>query len=254
MKDREQWLTKTLLVLADTLISDFDVVEFLSLLADRLSELVEGADVGLVLVDQQGRLRVMGSSVERLRLLELFEVQSSEGPCLDCYRTGKAVVNVDLTGSSRRWPRFTPMARSGGYRMAHALPMRLREQVIGAANLLHPAPVMLGDRDLSVAQALADVATIGILQERAIRSATDLSQQLQGALNSRVVIEQAKGAVADRADVDMDTAFAWLRGYARVNGLRLTDVADAVVNRTLGVEILHTSAVRADDSNPDPAA
>lgn len=253
MQDREQWLAATLVALADTLTGDFDAFEFLSTLVERIQELIDASEVGLVLVDRQGRLRVMASSTERMRLLELFEVQTNEGPCLDGYRSGEAVLNVDLDGTGARWPVFTPMARSAGFRMVHALPMRLRDQVIGAANIFHSTLVTIGEDDAHLAQALADVATIGLLQERAVHGATDLAGQLQRALNERVVIEQAKGAVAERAGVDMDTAFGWLRRYARSNSLRLADVALAVVERTLSVEALRgTSAGSVDTHRGEP--
>jgi GAF domain-containing protein len=150
-------------------------------------------------------------------------VQTDEGPCLDCFRSGAPVLNVDLESAPTRWPVFGPMARTAGFRTVHALPTRLRDQVIGAANIFHVAPVTVGDCNAHLAQALADVATIGLLQERAVRRVTDLSEQLQRALNSRIVVEQAKGAVAERAGVDMDTAFGWLRGYARRHHQRLAD-------------------------------
>jgi GAF domain-containing protein len=242
MQNREQWMAETLVALADTMIADFDVIEFLSTLVERVQELIDASEVGLVLADLQGHLRVMASSSERMRLLEVFEVQTTEGPCLDCYRSGHAIVNVDLDTTLERWPVFTPMAREAGFRVVHALPMRLRDQVIGAANVFHATAVTLGDRDIHLAQALVDVATIGLLQERAVRGATVLVEQLQGALNSRVVIEQGKGAVAENAGVDMDTAFAWLRVYSRQNNLRLADVALAVVERSLPVEELRITA------------
>lgn len=238
MQDREEWLADTLVGLADTLIDDFDVIEFLSTLAERLVELLGATEVGLVLADPQGRLRVMAASTERMRMLDLFEVQSNEGPCLECYRSGEPVLNVELDSALARWPVFTPMARSAGFHAVHALAMRLRDQVIGAVNIFHTAQVAMSERDAHLAQALADVATIGLLQERAVRHATDLSEQLQRALNSRVVIEQAKGVVAERATVDMDTAFSWLRGYARENNRRLAEVAGAVVERSLAVDVL----------------
>lgn len=238
MDDRDEWLAATLVTLADTLITDFDIVEFLSSLAERIVELLDAAEVGLVLADFQGHLRVMASSTERMRLLDLFEVQTSEGPCSDCYRSGQPVLNVDLEGSLARWPVFTPMARAAGFRTVHAVPMRLRDEVIGAANIFHSERAIISERDSRLTQALADVATIGLLHERALRHATDLSEQLQRALNSRVAIEQAKGAVAERAGVDMDVAFGWLRRYARSNSLRLADVAVAVVERALPVEAL----------------
>lgn len=250
MQEREEWLAATLVSLADTLITDFDIVEFLSSLAERIVELLDAAEVGLVLADFQGHLRVMASSTERMRLLDLFELQTSEGPCSDCYRSGQPVLNVDLEGSLARWPVFTPMARAAGFRTVHALPMRLRDEVIGAANIFHAEPAIISERDRHLTQALVDVATIGLLHERALRHATDLSGQLQRALNSRVAIEQAKGAIAERTGVDMDVAFGWLRRYARSNSLRLADVAVAVVERTLPVEALMPTPTSTSPPNP----
>jgi GAF domain-containing protein len=254
MLDREEWLADTLVELADTLVADFDVVDFLVTLAERLVELLEASEVGLVLADPQGHLRVMAASTERMRLVDLFEVQSSEGPCLDCYRTGQPVLSVDLEGPTP-WPVFAAMARDAGFLCVHAIPMRLRNQVIGAANIFHETTVTLSDEDVHLAQALVDVATIGLLQERAVRHASDLAEQLQGALNSRVVIEQAKGAVSERAGVDMDIAFAWLRSYARDHRMRLADVSAAVVGRTLSVEVVgaaRTDATAHDGEEPGP--
>jgi GAF domain-containing protein len=248
MPDREQWLADTLVGLADTLVADFDVIDFLSRLAERIQELIDASEVGFVLVDPRGNLRVMASSTERSRLLELFEVQASEGPCSDCYRNGEAIVNVDLETTAARWPMFTPMALEAGFRTVHALPMRLREREIGAANIFHGSTVVMTDHDLHLAQALVDVATIGILQERAVRGATGLAEQLQSALNSRVVIEQAKGVIAEHAAVDMDIAFGWLRDYARGNNLHLAEAALAVVERALPVTALTgATAISMDD-------
>ena len=238
IEDREQWLAETFKAQADTLIDDFDVIEFLSTLVHRIQELLEASEVGLMLDDQRGTLRVMASSTERMRLLELLEVQASQGPCFDCYSSGEAVLNVDLGASFTRWPDFTPMARASGFRSVHALPMRLRGQVIGAVNIFHTNPTTLIDRDTDLAQALADIATIGLLQERIHRATRELAAQLQNALSRRVVIEQAKGTVAERAGVDLDIAFGWLCDYARQNHLHLSDVACGVVTHTLPFETL----------------
>lgn len=252
MQDREEWLADTLVGLADTLVADFDVIDFLSTLTERLVELLGAAEVGLVLADPQGNLRVMAATTERMRMLDLFEVQTNEGPCLDCYRSGEPVLNIGLDSALARWPVFAPMARDSGFVAVHALALRLRDQVIGAVNIFHTDPVTIGDREIHLAQALTDVATIGLLQERAVRRASDLSEQLQRALNSRVVIEQAKGVVAERASVDMDTAFGWLRGYARSNNRRLAEVASDVVERTLPVGTLRTAAAAAGPRHADP--
>jgi GAF domain-containing protein len=180
-----------------------------------------------------GDLRVMASSSETMRLLELFELQAEEGPCLDCYRTGQAVVNQDLAAVDGRWPRFVAEALAAGFHSVHALPMRLRGTVIGALNLFHIDPGEMRKADVDAAQALADVATIAILQHRATVEVQVLNEQLNQALNSRIVIEQAKGMVAERKAVDMEEAFVTLRSYARNHNLRLADVARDVIAGTL---------------------
>ena len=224
--------------LADTLVDDFDVVELLTLLADRCVEVLDVAAAGLMLVAPDGDLRVVASSSEAMRVLELFELQSQEGPCLDCYRTGEPVVNQDLATVNGRWPRFAAEALEAGFRSVHALPMRLRGTVIGALNLFHVEPGEMRQADVDAAQALADVATIAILQHRAALEAKLVNEQLNHALNSRIVIEQAKGMVAERAGLDMDQAFTALRNHARNHNLRLVDVAHDVIDGTLAASAL----------------
>jgi GAF domain-containing protein len=226
-------LARTLVELADTLVADFDVVELLTRLTDRCVEVLDVGAAGLMLVSLQGDLRVMASSSEAARLLELFEVQSQEGPCLDCYRTGQPVVNQDLATVNGRWPRFAAEALAAGIHAVHALPMRLRGNVIGALNLFHTEPVQMREADVEAAQALADVATIAILQHRAALEAQVLNEQLNHALNSRIVIEQAKGVIAERQGLDMEQAFARLRAHARNHNRRLAEVAFDVINGTL---------------------
>src|SRR5665213_1271144 len=214
MPDREATLARTLVRLADTLVADFDVVDLLTILADRCVEVLEVDAAGLMLVAPDGDLRVMASSSEAMRVLELFELQAEEGPCLDCYRTGQPVVNQDLAKLNGRWPRFAAEALAAGFQSVHALPLRLRGTVIGAPNLFHVSPGEMQDADIEAAQALADVATIGILHHRAALDATILNDQLQNALNSRIVIEQAKGMVAEREGLGMEQSFARLRAHA----------------------------------------
>ena len=214
---------------ADTLVEDFDLIEFLHLLSDRAVSLVDAAAVGLMLADQRGRLEFMAGSDENVRMVELFQVQNQEGPCLDAFRTGEAVVNVDLGAAAGRWPRFAPRAAAAGFRSVHAFPLRLRDQVIGALNVFGHDAGELEPSSVPIMQALADVATIGLLQEREIRRGEQLTEQLQGALNSRIVIEQAKGAVAQAQGVSVDEAFDAMRAYARTNNRRLGDVAHMVV-------------------------
>jgi GAF domain-containing protein len=229
---RESVLARTLVELADTLVDDFDVVDLLTRLADRCVEVLDADAAGIMLAAPDDRLRVMASSSETMRLLELFEIQTQEGPCLDAHRTGLAIVNQNLASVNGRWPRFAAEALAAGFHSVHALPMRLRGSVIGALNLFRAGPGEMGRADIEVAQAFADVATIAILQHRAALEAQVVSDQLTYALNSRIVIEQAKGMVAERLNLDMERSFTALRNHARSHNLRLADVANAVVAGT----------------------
>jgi transcriptional regulator with GAF, ATPase, and Fis domain len=218
-------LSNTFIELADTMVADFDVIDFLHLLTDRSVALLGASAAGVMLADPRGELRVAAASTEEAGLLELFQLQNDQGPCLECFRTGQPVTASDLAGPAQRWPRFAQAAAQAGFRTVEALPMRLRDQVIGALNLFRAAPGGLDPADLRIGQALADVATIGLLHERNVRRRETVAEQLQGALNSRVIIEQAKGKLAERLSIDMDRAFTMLRDYARNSNQRLTDVA-----------------------------
>ena len=233
---REALLARTFVDLVDTLVDDFDVVELLTLVADRCVEVLDVSAAGLMLVAPEGDLRVVAFSSEAVRVVELFELQAEEGPCLDAYRTGSAIVNQNLTKVQDRWPNFTPVALEAGFKSVHALPMRLRGVIIGALNLFRAEEGDMEELDVVAAQALADVATIAILHHRAASEAQIVNEQLTLALNSRIVIEQAKGVLAERVGLDMDHAFARLRKHARDHNLRLVDVAHGVVNGTLKVE------------------
>ncbi len=219
---------------ADTLVDDFGIIEFLSRVTTHTSHLASAAAAGVLLADHQGRLQLMAASSEEARTLEIFQAQTVEGPCQDCFRQGEPVVNADLAAASDRWPRFAPRALEAGFRSVHAFPMRLRGQVIGALNMFGGEPGRMQTEDARVVQALADIATIGLLQERAVRHGEVLTEQLQTALNSRIVIEQAKGALAQIHDCTPDEAFALLRDWARRNHQRLADVADGVINDPAG--------------------
>lgn len=226
---REALLARTLVELADTLVADFDVVELLSLMADRCVEVLDVQAAGLMLAAPDGQLRLMASSSAVMRCLELFELQAHEGPCLDCHRTGEPIVNHDLAAVGGRWPQFSAEALDAGFRSVHALPMRLRGTVIGALNLFHKNAGSLRSEDVDAAQAFADVATIAILQHQAALEGRALNVQLQNALNSRIIIEQAKGIVAEREGFDMERAFAVLRNHSQNHELRLADVAESVI-------------------------
>jgi len=235
---REALLSETFVALADTLVVDFDVVEFLSLLTERCVELFDAEAAGVMLAAPGDVLQLMASSSERMRLIELFELQGDEGPCPECYRSGEAVGEPDLTTTGGRWPGFTAEAMEAGFRAVYAVPMRVRGNVIGALNLFRNHAGALPEADLRAAQALADVATLGILQHRIQSDSRSLSEQLHHALNSRVVIEQAKGMLAERSKVGVDEAFSVLRGYARRHRRHLSEVAREVTDGTLSADAL----------------
>jgi GAF domain-containing protein len=215
---------------ADTLVDEFDVIDFLHNLTVHAAGVSEADAAGLMLTDQMGRLRFMAASTPNAETLELFQLQNSEGPCLDCFTRGAPVVNADLAHAAPRWPNFAPRAIELGYQSVHAFPMRLREHIIGALNLFGSTDALFDAADVRVVQALADVATIALMQERTIRRAEELTEQLQSALTSRIVIEQAKGAVAALEGITTDDAFELLRNRARSSQKRLVDVAQAVLD------------------------
>ncbi len=230
---RERQLVKAFVELADTLVEEFDLVEFLSGLVERVVELGIASETGILLVDETGNLQVMAASHERTHLLELFQIQNHEGPCQDCYTTGQPVGVIDLEHERDRWPRFTPQALASGFRSAQAVPLRLRGTVLGAMNLfLTYAGGVDGDSQ-AVVQAMADVATIGLLQQREIHRAHTVQAQLQHALHSRISIEQAKGILSEQAELHLDDAFSVLRDYARGNNLKLATLANNIVAGTI---------------------
>ncbi|GAA2908637.1 transcriptional regulator [Actinoplanes cyaneus] len=232
-----QQLAAAFVEIADTLVDEFNVVDYMHMLTERVAGLTEAAAVGMLLAGHHGRLEFIAGTDENVTLVELFVLQNEEGPCLEAFRTGEPVVNVDLGDAAARWPRFAPLAVGAGFQSVHAFPMRLRQQVIGALNVFGDAA---GDDfatgDVAIMQALADAATIGLLQERAVTRSEAVSEQLQAALNSRIVIEQAKGAAAQMHNVSVDEAFTLIRDYARHHNRRLTEVAHAVITdrQTLG--------------------
>jgi hypothetical protein len=224
----EALLVRTLVELTDSLVDDFDVVDLLTLLSDRSVEILDVAAAGVMLGTPDGGLQVVASSSEAMRTLELFQLQSDEGPCVDCFRTGLPVVNVDLSAQSSRWPNFTPRGVAAGFRSVHSLPMHLRGRTVGAMNMFRSDEGSLRPDDVTAGQALADVATIVIIQHRAALDAQTLTGQLQQALNSRVIIEQAKGKISESLGISVDEAFHRLRRHARNHNLRLTSLADQI--------------------------
>jgi GAF domain-containing protein len=230
---KENLLIRTLVELADNLVEDFDVVDLLSHLADRCVEVLDVTAAGVMLAPPSGALQVVASSSETMRVLELYELQADQGPCLDCYATGEAVVNVDLLTAESLWPQFAPQAADAGFRSVHALPLRLRGLTIGALNLFRSDEGALDAAEATAAQGLADIATIAIIQHRVTIDAQRLNSQLSEALNSRITIEQAKGKISQAANVDMDRAFQMLRHHARSHNLRLSDLATDVAAGTM---------------------
>jgi hypothetical protein len=227
---REQRLVETFVDLADTLVEDFDVIEFLQTLAGRCVQLLDVDAAGLMLIDQRGHLHAAAASAENARLLELFELQADAGPCVDCCRTGIPVINADLDARAEQWPRFAEAARAAGFTAVHALPLRLRGTVIGALNLFCADARTLSAADVGTGQAMADVATMGILAQRTVHQSELLAAQLEHALSSRIAIEQAKGVLAERRHITVDQAFDQLRSHARRNNLRLSDLAGQVAD------------------------
>ncbi len=232
---RESLLTRTFVQLADTLVDDFDVIDLLTTLARRCPEVLDVSAAGLMLANPDGNLCVVASSSEAIRLVELFEVQAQEGPCFDCFRTRLPVLNHHLDATARHWPRFEEFALNAGFRSVHALPMRLRSEVIGALNLFCTDQHHLEEDDAVTAQALADVATISILHHRAFLESQLVNAQLTHALESRIVIEQAKGALAERTGLDLGAAFSRMRNHARHHNLKLADIAHGVLDGTVSI-------------------
>lgn len=222
-------LAETFVDLADSLVDDFDVVDLLNLLVERCSDLLDVNACGLLFADVQGQLRVAASSSESARLLDLYQLQNEEGPCFECYHTGQPV-SAELSEATSRWPKFTAAAIREGFHCALALPMRLRERVIGALNLFDARAGSLADPTIvRVGQAMADVATIAILQGQRGRQRDLLNEQLQIALTSRVTIEQAKGVLSASLDIEMEEAFARIRQRSRDERRRLVEVAEEVL-------------------------
>src|SRR6266487_1637840 len=233
---REGRLARASVEFSDTLVSDYDVVEFLARLCQRFVKVMEVSAAGAVLTDRRGRLRVAAASTDTVAALETLQVQRWQGPCVDAYRCGRRVAVPDLRRVRGRWPVFTPWALEAGVAAVCAFPMRLRADRIGALNVFQATPGELGEAAVQAGQALADVATIAIVQGRAAQDAARLARQLEHALESRVVVEQAKGVLAERLGVDPDAAFMRLRRYGRVRGLHLTELARRVVDGSITLE------------------
>jgi GAF domain-containing protein len=228
----EALLARAFVRLADTLVSDFDIVDFLYGLSVNSREILRADAAGVMLTDGRGRLRVIASSEERMRLLELFELQGAQGPCLDAFSSG-AALQAGASDSRARWPVFAPHASEVGFQRMCAVPLRVRDDVIGALNLFRSSDEAFTDTEMDIAQAMAEIAAVALIQERALREHNLLIEQLQTALNSRVIIEQAKGMLAEYLTVTVDEAFLLIRTYTRNRNRKLAEVANEIVERQL---------------------
>ena len=235
MTTREELITETLVQLADTLVSDYDPTEMFYLLVDSCRSVLEVEQAGLMLKDPSGGLQVVAATSEATHVVELLQIQNDEGPCLDAVKSGERVITGPLSDqeASERWPRLVEAALRAGFHAVAALPMRLRQDTLGGLNLFFSEHRPPEDRDISVAQAFADIASIAILHNRATEDSRVVIDQLQYALDSRIVIEQAKGRVAEHANLDVDAAFTMIRQHARSNNLRLSNVASDLISGTL---------------------
>ena len=234
--ERQADINRSFVALASSLVNGYDVVDLLSQLTEDCARLLDIASAGLLLADGRGLLHVVAASSERTRLLEVHQLQRAEGPCRDCFLTGAPVSVADLGAHHARWPSFVPTAQALGFASVHALPMRLRDSRLGALGLFGTDVGALAPEDLALGQALADVASVALVQDRAASDRSAVNEQLQTALTSRVLLEQAKGVLAQLGDLDMADAFAVVRRYARDRNLRLTEVAAAVVDRSISAQ------------------
>lgn len=232
---RETRLNAAFVKLADTLIDDYDIVDLLHTLVEECTDIFDVQAGGLMLANSDGELQLVASTSEKADLVEIMQLNAGQGPCVECFKTGKPVAIADIANSGDSWPAFRTEALKQGFKSIYATPLRLRGQTIGTLNLLSISVGVLNERDALAAQALSDVATIGILQERLAKERGIVADQLQRALDSRVLIEQAKGVLSEFASINVDEAFNTMRAYARSHNMRLHDVADGIVGRTISI-------------------
>ena len=230
---REEQIIATFVELADTMLEDFDIVEFLHRLLERAVELLSCAEAGLLLANAEGALQVMASSSQRSEALELLQSESGRGPCVESYLGSQTVFSEDLEMDRKRWPVFAEAALGSGIGSVHSIPMRVQGETIGTFNLFRSKVGRIGPHDLPLGQGLADISAVAILQERATRERRGIVQQLEHALGSRVLIEQAKGILAERAHASIDAAFLGIRAYSRSHNRRLIEVAGDIVENRL---------------------
>ena len=233
VNEREAEIIRTFATLADSLVGGFDAVDLLQTLVERSAALLDATDAGILLADGTGRLEVVASTDERAQLVELMQLGHDGGPCVECFTSGVAVSIPNIGALHDRWPLFRSAAVAQGFHALHAVPLRLRDKTIGSLNLFRDQAGELAEFDIVAAQALADVATIGILQERAVRESDVVTRRLQRALDSRVIIEQAKGVVAYVSEVSVDEAFRLIRAYARDQQRGIVEVASDIIDRRI---------------------
>lgn len=224
-------LAEVFVEVADTRDDEFDLAAFLQLVTARAAEIAPSDAAGLLLADAHGRLQFVAGSDEATAMLELFQLQHHEGPCLECFHSGVPVANANLAEATDRWPRFAPAALAAGFQSVHAIPLRRPDSdTVGAVSLMDTQPGRLASDDIQIMQSLGAVVTIRLLQERAIHGAHVLNDQLQTALTSRIAIEQAKGVISQVLGVTVDQAFELMRAHARRQHIRLGELAQTLVN------------------------
>jgi len=230
---RQQHVVRVFLELADTLVEDFDVIDFLHQMTVRCRELLEVSDAAVFLSHSESRLHSPAPCTSGPLLQRVLEAACGQGPAVDAHRTARPVTVRDPADAAARWPQFAPRLRQAGYVRATALPMRLREENLGSLLLLHTGDLPLTAEDLGLAQAFADAAAIGLVHARTISRQHAVNEQLHTALQSRIVIEQAKGILAARCGVTLNQAFEAIRRYARHHRILLRNVARDVIDTGL---------------------
>jgi GAF domain-containing protein len=232
---RDVELADAFVLLADSLRAGHDVIDTMDILVQASVHFTSATQAGILLTDSAGVLHVVASSNERTSDVEEAQLGFDEGPCIDCIQSGEPVEVSDLSAETDRWPQFVKLARSQGFGAVHASPLHLRGQTFGAMNLFSVGPDSFTDRDAALAMALTQVATISLVQQQTIQNQGTVNDQLQQALESRILIEQAKGVLAQRHGVPIDAAFSLLRTYARTSSSKLHDIADLVVREGLSI-------------------
>ena len=233
MTTREASATAAFVAIASSLIDGYDPLDLFTGLTGDCARLLDIASAGLLLADGAGALHLMAASSERTHDLELFQLQRAEGPCLDCHHAGTPVLVPDLQTETERWPQFVPAATGAGFASVHAVPMRLARNVLGVLGLFGTTAGSLNAEDLALAQGLAHVASIALIVERAAADTATVNAQLQHALNSRIILEQAKGFLAQLGDLTPEQAFTALRGYARHHNRKLSELAGELISRRM---------------------